>query len=155
MHKGITRYTRKCLLLWRWTKIYGKIKKCVNYLGEIKGEKRVKYFKESDIFCAPYVNEAASISILEAVSSGLPIVGYKIPLFSDLLNDYPGKELLVDKTDFALASALEKSIKNPLLIHSIKDWCLKKRETFSWSTVAKQTEEVYLEILKKYEKKDI
>ena len=132
-----------------------KLQKVVQYLGEIKGPKRFKYFSHADIFCAPYVNEAASISVLEAVSAGLPIVGYKIPIFSDLLNDYPGKEFLVDKTDIALADALEKLIKNPSLIASLKEWCLKKREGFSWTVVAKQTEEMYYQVLQKYEKKNI
>ena len=132
-----------------------KLKKYVQFLGEIRGEKRVKYFHESDIFCAPYVNEAASISVLEAISSGLPVVGFKIPIFSDLLKDYPGKELLVDKTEQALANALEKVIKNHSLIQSIKEWCKAKRETFSWTTVAKQTEDLYYQVLEKNEKKTI
>lgn len=132
-----------------------KLKKYVKYLGEMRGNERLKYFKEADIFCAPYKNEAASISILEAVSSGLPVVGYKIPIFSDLLSDYPGKELLVDKTDAALAHALEKAIQNPKLIQSLKNWCLKKRETFSWTTVAKQTEDMYYQVLKKFAKKEV
>ncbi len=132
-----------------------KLKKYITYLGEIRGEKRAKYFKEADIFCAPYVNEAASISVLEAVSAGLPIVGYKIPLFSDLLKDYPGRELLVDKSEYALAGALETVIEDHDLIARLKKWCLEKRETFSWRTIAKQTEEVYYEVLQKYEKKNI
>ncbi|MFH0773309.1 MAG: glycosyltransferase family 4 protein [bacterium] len=132
-----------------------KLKKYVHYLGEIRGEKRAQYFKESDIFCAPYVNEASSISVLEAVSSGLPIVGYKIPLFSDLLKDYPGKEFLVEKTDFALAHALEIAIQNPSSIQTLKKWCLEKRESFSWTTVAKQTEDLYYQVIHAYEKNHI
>jgi len=132
-----------------------KLSKHVKFLGEIRGEKRVAYFKDSDIFCAPYVNEAASISVLEAVSSGLPVVGFNIPIFSDLLKDYPGKELLVEKSEYALANALENIIKNTALAQSIKNWCLLKREVFSWTTVAKQTEELYLKVLQKYEEKNI
>ena len=132
-----------------------KLRNYIRFLGELQGEKRLKYFKESDIFCAPYVNEASSIAILEAISSGLPVVGYKIPLFFDLLKDYPGKELLVEKTDKALAHALEKAIQNPKLMSILKDWCLQKRETFSWITVAKQTEDLYYQVLKKNGKKEV
>jgi len=132
-----------------------RLTKFVQYLGEIRGNKRAKYFKESDIFCAPYVNEAASIAVLEAISSGLPVVGYKIPLFSDLLKDYPGKELLVNKSDTALANALETVIRNPTLVQTLKTWCISKKETFSWASVAKQTEALYFQALQKYEKKNI
>ena len=131
-----------------------KLQTYIRYMGEIKGAERSKYFKEADVFCAPYVNEAASISVLEAVSSGLVIAGYNIPIFSDLLKDYPGKELLTQKTDIALARALEKIMRDTDIIHKIKKWCIKKRETFSWITVAKQTETHYYQVLKKYEKKN-
>ncbi|MCX6730430.1 MAG: glycosyltransferase family 4 protein [Candidatus Roizmanbacteria bacterium] len=53
-----------------------KLKKTVHYLGELKGSKRFKYFSAADVFCAPYVNEAAPLAILEAISAGLPIVGF-------------------------------------------------------------------------------
>lgn len=129
-----------------------KLKKYIRYVGEVRGVKRARYFKESDIFCAPYVNEAASISVLEAVSSGLPIVGYRIPLFSDLLKDYPGKELLVEKTDAALANALEKTMRNPLLVQSLKEWCIKKRASLSWTTMTKQTEDLYYQVLQSAKK---
>lgn len=132
-----------------------KLQGYVTFLGEINGKKRAKYFTNADIFCAPYVNEASSISVLEAVSTGLPVVGYKIPLFSDLLNDYPGKELLVKKNDAALAGALEKIIQTPLLSKQIKNWCIKKRKEFSWKAVAKKTEGVYYKVIKQYEKKNI
>jgi len=129
-----------------------KLGRYVHFLGEIRGEEKARHFTDSDIFCAPYVNEAASISVLEAISSGLPVVGFKMPIFSDLLKDYPGKELLVDKSERALAKALEKIIINPVLIQSIKSWCLTKRDTFSWTTVARQTEDIYYQVMRKCEK---
>lgn len=130
-----------------------KLKKYIRYLGEIKGDGRSKYFKEADVFCAPYVNEASSISVLEAISSGLPVVGYNIPIFSDLLKDYPGKYLLADKTNEALARALEHIITHREQIEKIKKWCMMKREKFSWLTIGKQTEKLYYQVLKKHEKK--
>ncbi len=119
----------------------------ISYIGEIKGEERAKYFTESDIFCAPYVNEAASISVLEAISAGLPVVGFNIPIFSDFLHNYPAKDLLVKKNPEELSVALEKLITNPKRIESIKKWCITMRPNFSWNTIARQTEEVYQRIL--------
>lgn len=124
------------------------LKPYITYVGEIKGEKRAKYYSNADIFCAPYVNEAASISVLEAVSAGLPVVGFNIPIFSDFLQEYPAKDLLVKKDPKMLAHALEKLIKNPARITTIKKWCISKRIHFSWKKIADQTEIVYEHIVK-------
>jgi len=119
----------------------------ITYVGEIKGVERAHYYSKADVFCAPYVNEAASISVLEAVSAGLPIVGFNIPIFSDFLRDYPGKNLLVDKDQRLLASVLETLIRNPSIITEVKKWCLVKRTEFSWKNIAIKTEEVYERII--------
>jgi len=129
-----------------------KLRKHITYLGEITGKKRALYFKKADVFCAPYTNEASSLSVLEAISAGLPVVGYKIPIFSDILKDYPGAELLVEKNDAALAKGLIKIISNETLRISLKEWCMKKRSSFSWQSVAKRTEELYYQTIKKYER---
>lgn len=126
-----------------------KLKKYVSYLGELKGSKRFKYFTSADIFCAPYVNEAAPLAILEAISAGLPIVGFMNDSFKESLSKYPAKELLVKTDDLALAHALELLLLDKKRIEAIKKWCLAHRCDFSWSTIAKQTEDVYYKILQK------
>ena len=132
-----------------------KLNKYVRYLGEIMGSKRFKYFTSADIFCAPYVNEAAPLAILEAISAGLPIVGFTNDSFKEGLLDYPAKDLLVKNNDLALANALESLILDKNRIETIKKWCLVQRNNYSWAMVAKQTEDVYFQVLKKYEEKNI
>ncbi len=129
-----------------------KLKSHVDYLGEIIGAERFKYFTEADIFCAPYINEAAPLAILEAISAGLPIVGFKNDSFKEGLVDYPAKDLLVMSNGFALADALESLIMDKDRIESIKKWCLTQRNIYSWSNIARQTEDVYYQVIQKYEK---
>lgn len=121
----------------------------ITYLGEITGKKRARYFRDADVFCAPYTNEASSLSVLEAVSAGLPVVGYNIPIFSDILKDYPGKKLLVAKNDEALANGLATIIADSELRSTLSKWCSIKRNSFSWQTIAKQTEELYHQVIHK------
>lgn len=121
----------------------------ITYLGEVTGKKRAQYFKSADVFCAPYTNEASSLSVLEAVSAGLPVVGYNIPIFSDILKDYPGKSLLVSKNEEALANGLHRIITDEALRTSLLQWCMVKRNSFSWQTIAKQTEELYYQVIQK------
>jgi glycosyltransferase involved in cell wall biosynthesis len=124
-----------------------KLKKNVRYIGQIIGTKRFYYFTEADIFCAPYSNEAAPLAILEAISAGLPIVGFINESFKESLSQYPAKELLVKKSDLALADALDSLITNRLKIATIKEWCLTQRNNYSWSSVAVKTEEIYYKVL--------
>lgn len=126
-----------------------KLGQFITYLGEVTGKKRAQYFKSADVFCAPYTNEASSLSVLEAVSAGLPVVGYNIPIFSDILKDYPGKSLLVAKNEEALANGLYRIITDTPLRTSLTQWCIVKRNSFSWQTIAKQTEELYYEVIQK------
>lgn len=132
-----------------------KLKKYVEYLGEIKGSARFKYFTNADIFCAPYINEAAPLTILEAICAGLPIVGFMNDSFKESLANYPAKNLLVKNNDLALANALELLITHPKKIEEIKKWCLSQRHMYSWATIAEQTEKVYYQVLNTYEEKDI
>jgi phosphatidylinositol alpha-mannosyltransferase len=126
------------------------IAKYVHYVGEIKGKKRAIYYKNADIFCAPYRDEAGPLAILEAISAGLPIVGFSNELFKETLKDYPNKNLLVNPNSVEdLAKALQFLITHPDEILRIKAWCLEKKKTFSWQTIAQQTEELYFELIKK------
>lgn len=127
-----------------------KLKNTVSYLGEIKGTRRLTYFRNADIFCAPYINEAASISILEAVSCGLPVIGFKTPIFTDLLSNYPAQELLTKKSINHLAKALEETMQNRQYLLKIKRWCIQQRKRFSWRTVALKTEKVYYKTIQAY-----
>lgn len=125
--------------------------KQIAYRGEIFGLKRVPYFQDADIFCAPYFDEAGPLTILEAMSCGCTIVGFKNEAVKESLKDYPAKFLLVQQrnTD-ALAGALKKAIENKLLRQNTFDWCTKESKKYSWSKVAKETEKIYFQTLKKY-----
>ncbi|MCX6732671.1 MAG: glycosyltransferase family 4 protein [Candidatus Roizmanbacteria bacterium] len=133
-----------------------KLSTHIQYLGEIKGKKRAQYYKRADIFCAPYRDEAGSITILEAISAGLPIVGFSNELFKEALKDYPNKKLLVKQNNVQqLAKAIEFLIKNENEIDRIKEWCLEKKKEFSWETIAQKTESLYYELVESYERNNI
>lgn len=133
-----------------------QMNKLVKYRGEIKGKLRYEYFTNADIFCAPYVNEAAPLTILEAISSGLPIVGFMNNSFKESLSQYPARDLLVEpKNDAALARALESLILDRKKLEKIKKWCVNQRPLYSWESIAKKTEDTYYKTIQNYEKKII
>jgi len=122
----------------------------VAFEGEIIGQKRVKYYQQADIFCAPYSDEAFGITVLEAMVTGTPIVGFNNSAFQEILKDYPYPELLVKSRDVdKLALALEKIIEDKNMRKEISSWLLKESKKYSWEKIAKETEEFYYQILNK------
>ena len=129
-----------------------KMEKNVIFKGEIIGEKRIKYYQQADIFCAPYSDEAFGLTILEAMATGTPIVGFKSSAFKETLKDYPYPELFVKPRDVdKLAQAIEIIIKDKEMRQKITTWLIKESKKHSWEKIAKETEEFYFNILKENE----
>ena len=131
---------------------YVKEKKLGNHVafaGEIIGDKRIKYYQRADIFCAPYRDEAFSLSMLEAMSTGTPIIGFNNSASKVMLKGYPYRDLLVKSKDVnKLAKAIEKLIIDKNKRQVISSWLIKESKKYSWEKVAKETEEFYYQILK-------
>jgi len=134
-------------------KIYVKknsLGKFVIFKGEILGKARVKYFQEADVFCAPYVDEAFGIAILEAMACGLAIVGFKIAAFGESLKDYPGLDLLVPQKNVnRLARSLEKIINDKDFRIELGRWVIKESKKYGWEKIANETEKIYRALLKR------
>ena len=121
----------------------------VIFEGEIIGQKRVKYFQKADIFCAPYYDEAFGITVLEAMATGTPIVGFNNSAFKEILKGYPYPDLLVKSKDVdKLAQAIEKLIGDKNKRQKISSWLLRESKKYSWEKIAKETEEFYYKVLK-------
>ncbi len=126
-----------------------KLKSYVDFKGEILGKKRIIYYKKADIFCAPYTDEAFGITILEALSSGVPVVGFKNEAFDEVLKGYPHPKLFVqNKNILKLSVALMDLIKNNKKRDEIGKWGIKRVKMFNWVNTAKETEALYNQILK-------
>lgn len=133
-------------------KLYVKknhLEKYVEFKGYVTGKEKIRFYQEADIFCAPYINEAFGITILEAMACGIPIVGFNSDGISEILKNYPDLDLIVPRKNIKL---LEKSI-NSLIVDNkkrgiIRKWLLDKSKEFDWKEIAKETEKLYYQILK-------
>lgn len=120
----------------------------VRFHGEIFGLKRVSYFQTADIFCAPYVDEASPLTIIEAMSCGCTIVGFENESVKESLRRYPGRHLLVpQKNVAALTAALRTAAEDSRLRQQTRLWCIEESTKYAWDRVARETEKVYLDIL--------
>ena len=129
------------------------LEKYVDFKGYVTGKEKIRFYQKADIFCAPYINEAFGITILEAMACGIPIVGFNSDGISEILKNYPDPDLIVPRKNIKL---LEKSISSLINDNEkrniIKKWLLNKSKEFDWKMIAKETEELYYQVLNKYEK---
>ena len=122
--------------------------KFIEFKGEIFGKERINYYQRSDIFCAPYIDEAFGITILEALSCGVPVVGFRNKAFSEILKGYPYPKLFVKNKNFLeLSLALNQLISNSKKRKEISIWGIKKVIKFNWTNTAKETEDLYYKVL--------
>jgi len=122
--------------------------KFIEFKGEIFGKERINYYQRSDIFCAPYTDEAFGITILEALSCGVPVVGFRNKAFSEILKGYPYPKLFIKNKNFLeLSLALNQLISNSKKRKEISIWGIKKVIKFNWTNTAKETEDLYYKVL--------
>lgn len=122
----------------------------VKFHGYVEKEEKPKYYQAADIFCAPYINEGFGITLLEAMTTGTPIVALKNNAFSEVLKGYPVKSLIVDKKDpKVMAQAIERLINDAKMRRKIVKWEMKEIKKYDWVKVARETQDFYYQVLKK------
>jgi len=124
------------------------LNKYVRFVGEILGKERINYYQEADIFCAPYIDEAFGITVLEALSCGIPVVAFKNESFLEILKGYPYPELFVDRKNIVKFSKVLKQLINDQQKRKIiGEWGVSRVKDFDWINLAKKTEEFYYQVL--------
>lgn len=127
------------------------LSKNIVFKGYVSETEKISLFQTADLFLAPYVDEGFGITILEAIATGCPIVGFRNEAFSEVLHGYPAPFLLIpSKKSKQLGVAISRFIIDKNLQSRLRTWCIKESKKYSWDAVAKQTEEFYYQILAKY-----
>lgn len=104
-----------------------------------------RWYATADIFCSPASRgESFGIVLLEAMASGVPVVGAANEGYSKVIKDnYNG--LLVPMQDLgALAYTLEKLILQPRTRGRLAQNGLKFAQKYSWDKIARKIEAFYL-----------
>ncbi|MEN6441048.1 MAG: glycosyltransferase family 4 protein [Syntrophobacter sp.] len=109
-------------------------------------EERSLYYSSCDVFCSPVEKASFGVTLLEAMSSGKPIVAVDNCGYRELLS--PGEGFLVPPRDpRAFANAILKLLENPELRKEKGMNGRAKAVTFSWDKVAGEISAFYKETL--------
>ncbi len=127
--------------------------------NNMKNDKNVKFFRAmsqkklneiyqlSDIFCLPSKNEGFPLTILEAMSAGLPII----------TSDHPGYDKYLDKkyvkmiepTPFYIKKSIEELLKSKKLMQKMTKYSRNSAVSkFSWKHNASKLLKTYNEVIK-------
>jgi len=118
--------------------------KILNFLNK---EDVLPKLMESDLFVLTSKHEGLPITILEAMSVGLPVVASNVGGVKEEINESCG--YLVENNEQSIKEAILKIISNnSLYLEMSKNVQVRQREIFSIERFIEETEKIYKEILK-------
>ena len=109
----------------------------VHFVGKVDNEKLPDYFHTHDIFINTPACESFGLGVLEAITSGIPVISFNIGEIP-LLWKKDEEILLVDKkTPQALANNIDKALSSPGQMESMKLAAKERANYFTWENVGK------------------
>lgn len=101
--------------------------------------------KVADLFAFPSYREGLSLSLMEAMASGLPVVCSEIRGNTDLIEDGKGGYLVEPSDVEGFAKYIKELIEDSRLRSEFGDFNHKKIENYSIENVLKEMEEIYFD----------
>lgn len=112
--------------------------------GKKTGKELLEFYKTADISVLLSFKEGSSLSILEALAAGLPVVAVDSPEIREILADCG--VLVQDATPTAYAKALDALLSDKDTLRNLKTLSIQKARAYSWENLLASIENVYKEI---------
>lgn len=115
-------------------------------VGEVSHQEVQKYMQQADLYLFPSYTEGFSISLVEAMANGLPIIATDVGATRDMIGDKGG--VLVPVKDVnAVVQAIEK-LQDKSIRNEMSQWNLQKvQECYTQDQVMEQIMSCYKEVL--------
>ncbi len=118
----------------------------VHMVGLIPREELPLYYRAADLFLLPTTAlEGFGLATVEALASGVPVLGTKVGGTVEVLRAIDDKLLFPGTEPAGLATGIERFLNDPDSFHALKDRCrLEAVEKYSWEKVVDRVEEEFL-----------
>lgn len=129
------------------------ITECVEYVGEVEGQRKAELYRDADLFVLPTFSENFGVVVAEALAYGLPVITTRGTPWADL--ERFGCGWWIDTGVDPLVNTLRKAISLPKDEREAmgeRGRCYVQR--YDWNVIAQQTAEVYRWVLVRGPKPD-
>lgn len=116
----------------------------VQFKGRLDGELLKDAYKNADIFVLPSDREGMPLVLLEAMASGIPVVGSDVMGIRELIQ---GVGVLVSNpSPETFADAIDQLVADPKRLEKLSLASLEKASEYDWKGPVSQLEQVYDEV---------
>jgi glycosyltransferase involved in cell wall biosynthesis len=131
--------------LWALASELG-VSESVVMTGEVSEEEKLSYYSVADVFVLPAIYEGLSLSLLEAMASGLPIIITKSGS-GGILVDHVHALLMKERSPYEISSLVGMILADSTLAERIGQNAFDLvSEKFSWGRVVDKIEALYSEV---------
>jgi glycosyltransferase involved in cell wall biosynthesis len=121
---------------------------CTDFLGSVPFYTMPERFRQCTIFCLPTLAEAFGLSLLQAMSTGKPVVASAVGGIPHFVENGKSGHLVAPSDPQALAQALIDLLTQPELMAQMGQYNRQRvLDHYSWSAVVDQIEALYEKVL--------
>jgi glycosyltransferase involved in cell wall biosynthesis len=118
----------------------------VTFTGKISEKRKIQEYHNADVLVVPSNFEPFGIVILEAYASSTPVIASNVGGIPELIANGKTGLLVPPKNPQELAEAVLKVLQNKNMSSRLGKNGRKKAEHFSWESITKKIEKIYLSI---------
>ncbi len=108
----------------------------VEYVGRVPHEQIHSYFEKNDVFILPSLAEGSSLSVYEALASGMPCIVTKNT--GSVVTDGTDGIIIEAKNADSIVVAIEKYVQNPELVYEMSCNTQNTMDKYSWKKYEKK-----------------
>ncbi len=125
-----------------------RLTKSVHFLGALQGEALVKAYQQASVFILPSLNDNIPLSILEAMSCGLPVISTAVGNIPHMVSNQKDGYIVAPGDSDNLARKIINLLDNPSKIKSMGQAARTKVvSSYDWQKQSRTTSRLYIKIL--------
>lgn len=123
------------------------LEKNVRFTGYLKQEELILLYKAADLLIHTSYAEGVSLTVLEALAAGLPVVSTPAGGIPYILTESGAGRLVPFNNPYAVYWMVKALMKNSKVVKTMRDKALEFRRNLSWSRAIKEHTKVYHDVI--------